>query len=132
MARPTKNSHTPPVVPPAPFMAGDYSRGLVRILLCSPEKDLVQEEPGFMKRIAFILLGLGLLLPAAPVRADHPGGDTPRDIRLLQDDLENLDDVVAQLDQGDSRTPEFRRREERLQQEVVALRDQMQAHRRDN
>ena len=85
-----------------------------------------------MKRIAFILLGLGLLLPAAAARADHPEGATPRDIRLLQDDLENLDNVVAQLDAGDSRTPEFRRREQRLQDEVVALRDEMQRHRRDN
>jgi hypothetical protein len=85
-----------------------------------------------MKRIALILLGLGLLLPAAPSRADHPGGATPRDIRLLQDDLENLDDVVAQLDPSDSRTPEFRRREQRLQDQVVVLRDEMQQHRRDN
>jgi hypothetical protein len=85
-----------------------------------------------MKRIAFIVLGLGLLLPAAPVRADHPGGATSRDIRLLQDDLENLDDLVSQLDPSDSRTAEFRRREQRLQDDVVALRDAMQRHRRDN
>jgi hypothetical protein len=85
-----------------------------------------------MKRIAIILLGLGLMLPAAAVRADHPGGATSRDIRLLQDDLENLDDVVAQLDPNDGRTSEFRRREQRLQDEVVRLRDEMQQHRRDN
>jgi hypothetical protein len=85
-----------------------------------------------MKRIALILLGLGLLMPAARVRADHPGGATPRDIRLLQDDLENLDDLVAQLDPNDSRTSDFRRREDRLQEQVVALRDEMQQHRRDN
>ena len=85
-----------------------------------------------MKRIAIILLGLGLLMPAATVRADHPGGATARDIRLLQDDLENLDDLVAQLDPNDGRTAEFRRREQRLQDEVVRLRDEMQRHRRDN
>src|SRR5262245_49849786 len=85
-----------------------------------------------MKRLAFILLGLGLLHPAAPARADHPEGATPRDIRLLQDDLENLDDLVAQLDPADSRTPEFRRREQALQDRVVTLRDEMQQHRRDN
>jgi hypothetical protein len=85
-----------------------------------------------MKRIAIILLGLGLMLPAAPAKADHPAGATPRDIRLLQDDLENLDDVVSQLDSADSRTSEFRRREQRIQDEVVALRDEMQRHRRNS
>jgi hypothetical protein len=85
-----------------------------------------------MKRIALIFLGLALLLPAAAVRADHPGGATARDIRLLQDDLQNLDDLVAQLDPADSRTAEFRRREQRLRDEVITLRDEMQRHRRDN
>jgi len=85
-----------------------------------------------MKRFALILLGLVLLLPAAPVRADHPGGATARDIRLLQDDLENLDELVAQLDPADSRTSDFRGRERRIQDDVVALRDAMQRHRADN
>jgi hypothetical protein len=85
-----------------------------------------------MKRIGLLFLGLVLLLPAAPVQADHPAGATARDIRLLQDDLENLDDVIGRLDPADSRTADFRRREQRLRDEVVALRDSIQRHRRDN
>jgi hypothetical protein len=84
-----------------------------------------------MKRFALIFLGLALLAPAA-ARADHPGGATPRDIRLLQDDLENLDDLVASLDAGDARTADFRSRERQIQAEVERLRDQMVAHRRNN
>jgi hypothetical protein len=85
-----------------------------------------------MKRFALIFLGLALLAPAASARADHPGGATQRDIQLLQDDLENLDDLVASLDSADSRTADYRRRERQIQDEVERLRDQMVAHRRSN
>jgi hypothetical protein len=85
-----------------------------------------------MKRFALIFLGLALLAPAGVARADHPGGATPRDIRLLQDDLQNLDDLVASLDSGDARTADFRSRERQIQAEVERLRDQMVAHRRNN
>ena len=85
-----------------------------------------------MNRFALIFLGLALLAPAGPARADHPEGATPRDIRLLQDDLENLDDLVASLDTSDTRAADFRRREQQLQDEVVRLRDGMVAHRRNN
>lgn len=84
-----------------------------------------------MNRFALIFLGLALLLPAAPAMADHPGGATARDIRLLQDEIENLDDLLATLP-ADSRSADFQRREGQIRDDVVALREQIRLHRRDN
>jgi len=84
-----------------------------------------------MKRYALLLCGLAFLGPAAPARADHPGGATRADVRMLQDDLENLDDTLATMDPNDGRTADFRRREDQIQNDVTRLRDEMQLH-RDN
>jgi len=83
-----------------------------------------------MNRYALILCGLVLAAPA-PARADHPGGATRSDVRMLQDDLENLDDSLATLDPADSRTADFRRREQQIQDDLARMRDQMQLHRQD-
>lgn len=83
-----------------------------------------------MNRYAFILCGLVLAAPL-PARADHPGGATRSDVRMLQDDLANLDDTLATLDANDSRTAEFRRREQQIQDELGRLREDIQAHRED-
>ncbi len=80
--------------------------------------------------IAFIFV-LALIGPAASARADHPRGATSQDLVLLQDDLENLEDVLSTLDPADSRTADFRRREQRLQTRVVNLRTQIERHRRN-
>lgn len=85
-----------------------------------------------MKSFALIALGLALLLPAGPAMADHPGGATARDIRLLQDEIENLDHLLSTLDPADSRAGDFRRREQQIRDDVMALREQMRQHRRDN
>jgi hypothetical protein len=84
----------------------------------------------YMKRIALILLGLGLLAPA-PAMADHPDRATARDIRLLQDELENLDSLLATVP-ADSRSADFRDRERQIRDDVVALREEIRRHRRDN
>ena len=84
-----------------------------------------------MKRYALLLCGLALLWPAAPARADHPGGATRSDVRMLQDDLANLDDTLATMDPADSRTAEFQRREQQIQADLGRLRDEMQLHRQD-
>jgi len=83
-----------------------------------------------MNRYAFILCGLVLAAPLT-ARADHPDGATRSDVRMLQDDLANLDDTLATLDAGDARTAEFRRREDQIRTEVGRLRDDIQAHRED-
>jgi hypothetical protein len=85
-----------------------------------------------MNRLAPFCFALALVVPAVSARADHPSGATSRDIVLLQDDLENLDDTVSTLDPADSRTAEFRRRERRIQENVVAMRTLIERHRRNN
>jgi hypothetical protein len=80
----------------------------------------------------FFVFVLAIMLPAVSARADHPTGATSQDIVLLQDDLENLDDVLATLDPADSRTTDFRRRERQIQDRVVALRTQIERHRRND
>lgn len=84
-----------------------------------------------MNRFALIFLGTALLLPAAPVMADHPGAATARDIRLLQDELENLDSRLATLP-ADSRTADLQSRERQIRDDVTALREQIRRHRQDN
>lgn len=84
-----------------------------------------------MKRYALLLCSLALLAPAAPARADHPGGATRSDVRMLQDDLQNLDDTLATLDPADSRTADFRQREQQIQDDVNRLRDEMMLHRQN-
>jgi hypothetical protein len=83
-----------------------------------------------MNRYALMLCGLALVAPA-PARADHPTGATRSDVRMLQDDLQNLDDTLATMDANDSRTAEFRRREQQIRDDVTRLRDEMQVHRQD-
>lgn len=84
-----------------------------------------------MNRYALVFCGLALLAPSAPAGADHPGGATRRDLRLLQDDLQNLDDTLATMDAGNPRTADFRLREQRIQTDVVRLRDEMEQHRQE-
>lgn len=84
-----------------------------------------------MKRLALMIVGLALALPAAPAMADHPGGATARDIRLLQDEIENLDEMLATLP-ADGRSADLQRREDQIRDDVTALREQIRLHRRDN
>lgn len=84
-----------------------------------------------MKRMALILLGLGLMAPAAPTMADHPERATARDIRLLQDELENLDSLLAAAP-TDRRSENFRDRERQIREDVTALREEIRQHRQNN
>jgi hypothetical protein len=73
------------------------------------------------------LLALGLT-----AAADHPSAATLSDVRALQADLELLDDSLAELDPGDPSTREYRQRADRIRDDVVRLRDDIQAHRRSS
>jgi len=85
-----------------------------------------------MKKLLALSLTLGLMLTLAPsVRADHPRGATLYDIRVLQADLEDLDDVVRAMPSS-ARTDDYQDRADLLRDRVVTLRDQIERHRRDN
>jgi len=55
------------------------------------------------------------------VQADRPGGATTADIRQLQREVDRLDESLSQLDEGNSRAAEFRRREDDIRDELTAL-----------
>jgi hypothetical protein len=84
------------------------------------------------KKLAFLATSLALLVVAPPARAAHPGSATAADIRQLQDDLDNLDDVLATLPAGDSRTGDYRRRADEIRDDVTWLRVQVRRHQRNS
>jgi hypothetical protein len=69
-----------------------------------------------------------MVLPAA---ADHPRGATLYDIRVLQADLRDLDELARAMPAA-ARTDEYQRRAELLRTRVIALREQVQRHLRDS
>jgi hypothetical protein len=85
-----------------------------------------------MKKFLSLCLSLGLGLATVPARADHPESVTRSDIQMLRDDLRNLEDSLNSIPTSHARYGEFRDRSERLRADVTRLRDEMQAHRRDN
>jgi len=85
-----------------------------------------------MKKLLSLFLGLSLALAAVPARADHPRSITRSDIQSLRDDLRNLEDSLNAVPTSHARYNEFRDRATTLRQNVTKLRDQMQAHQRDN
>ncbi|HUG52774.1 MAG TPA: hypothetical protein VMR21_04210 [Vicinamibacteria bacterium] len=85
-----------------------------------------------MKKLLGLSLTLGLILGLAPsAQAEHPRGATVYEMRVLQADLEDLDDVVRAMP-ATARTDDYQRRANLLRDRVVSLRDQIQRHRRDN
>ena len=82
-----------------------------------------------MKRL--VLLSLVLTLGAAQAFADHPTGATTADIRQLQSEADQLDESLAQLNDGSPRAAEFRRREAEIRDELIWLRGQVRRHQRD-
>ncbi|HEX6738239.1 MAG TPA: hypothetical protein VF310_08215 [Vicinamibacteria bacterium] len=83
-----------------------------------------------MKKLAGLAVVL-LLAGAAPVLADHPGSATPADLRMLQNEVDRLDDSMARVDDGNPRAREFRDRENEIRDRLVTLRTQIRRHQQD-
>jgi hypothetical protein len=68
-------------------------------------------------------------LPAVPTLHAQTSPDaSPRDLERLQDDLENLDDLLAALEPNDAAADRFRARALELQEDVIYLKVQMRRH----
>ncbi len=77
----------------------------------------------------FVLLVSYIL--AKPATAQTRGEASLEDLQRLQESLANLDDVLAALPPGDSKTEEFRSRAEQIRDETIYLKVKMEHHRRD-
>ncbi len=80
------------------------------------------------------LAALVLLVPyfvAEVTTAQTSGAATVEDLQRLQESLANLDDVLAALPPGDSKTEEFRGRAEQIRDETIYLKVKMEHHQRD-
>lgn len=73
---------------------------------------------------AVLILSLAFS-PAAPLLAQSGPEATARDLERLQDDLENLDDLLAGLEPNDSTAEAFRTRAQQLEEDVVYLKVKM-------
>jgi hypothetical protein len=76
---------------------------------------------------AVLILSLALS-PAAPLLAQSGPEATARDLERLQDDLENLDDLLASLEPNDTTADAFRTRAQQLEEDVVYLKVKMRRH----
>ena len=74
---------------------------------------------------AAVLIFSLAISPAAPLVAQPGPEATARDLERLQDDLENLDDLLAGLEPNDATADAFRTRAQRLEEEVVYLKVKM-------
>jgi hypothetical protein len=83
-----------------------------------------------MNKLISLCLALGLVLGALPASAQGTTYARPADVRVLQDDLMNLQDALDAVPTGHARYAEFRDRASRLRDDVLRLRDRMQAERR--
>jgi hypothetical protein len=72
-----------------------------------------------------VALMLSLAVPAAPQTAREA---TSRDLERLQDELENLDELLATLEPNDAIADRFRSRAQELQEDVVYLKVKMRRH----
>ena len=80
------------------------------------------------------LAALVLLVPCflAPLATAQTRGEASlEDLQRLQEGLANLDDVLAALPPGDSKTEEFRGRAEQIRDETIYLKVKMEHHQRD-
>ena len=77
----------------------------------------------------FVILVLCFL--AEPATAQTRGEASLEDLQRLQESLANLDDVLAALPPGDSRTEEFRSRAEQIRDETIYLKVKVEHHQRD-
>jgi hypothetical protein len=85
-----------------------------------------------MKTQLAVIMSLAFLgASSTAARADHPRGATIYDIRVLQADLEDLEDFARAMRAG-ARTDEYQRRADLLRARVLALRDQIERHRRSS
>jgi hypothetical protein len=80
-------------------------------------------------RAALALL-LGCALPG-PATAQNRSEASLEDLQRLQESLANLDDVLAALPPGDSKTDEFRSRAEQIRDETIYLKVKVEHHQRD-
>ena len=73
---------------------------------------------------AVLILSLAIS-PGAPLHAQSGPEATTRDLERLQDDLENLDDLLAALEPNDPTADAFRTRAQQLEEDVVYLKVKM-------
>jgi hypothetical protein len=81
-----------------------------------------------MRRLS-LLLCLGLLAVGAPTAGADEA--TAADVRQLQREVDRLDESLSHLDDGNPRAAEFRRREDRLRDDLTALRAEVRRDRDD-
>ena len=80
-----------------------------------------------MRSAAVMLMSCLAALPAFGQTRDEA---RPRDLQRLQQNLANLDDQLASLEAGDSRSEDFRRRAEEIREEVIYLKVKMRHEQR--
>jgi hypothetical protein len=78
---------------------------------------------------ALVLLVPGVVAQVATAQTRDEA--TVEDLQRLQESLANLDDVLAALPPGDSKTEEFRGRAEQIRDETIYLKVKMEHHQRD-
>jgi len=83
-----------------------------------------------MKPARAIVLLLTCLL-VGPATADSRSEASLDDLQRLQESLANLDDVLAALPPGDSKTEEFRGRAQQIRDETIYLKVKAEHHERD-